>query len=401
MTNETTTGSFDTASPPDVQGRNLVAEVRACRDILLANLVMAAETPAPTFGEEARVRFLLDRFRESGLDHISSDEVNNAVGFLPGESSNRTVAVVAHLDTVFSPKEPHALSLGSDRVRGIGIGDNSLGVAVLASLPLLFEKLNFRPKYNLLLLGVSRSLGRGNLGGIRFLLENTRQKIDEAICLEGCPLGRLNFTAVAMMRGEIRVKMPDEYDFSRFGVHGAIYHLNELINRILEIPRPSRPRTSVVFGSIEGGNTFHQLARDATLRFEVRSESDEVAGMILQKIRFILEEVRARSGVEIELDEISWRDHGGIGFDHPLVQTCRGVMESLDIQPQIGPSMSELAALIAADIPAVTLGLTRGHEVNTLAEEVEIEPMFSGIAQVLGVLQALDDPAYKQKGAMV
>lgn len=372
----------------------LVAGVKNCRDILLANLVMVAETPAPAFGEEARVRFLLDRFREAGLDNISSDEATNAIGYLPGTSGDRTIAVVAHTDTVFSPREPHALSLGAERVKGIGIGDNSLGVAVLASLPVLLQALDIQPAQNLLLLGVSRSLGRGNLGGIRFLLENSSVEIDQAVCMEGCPLGRLNFTAVAMSRCEIHVKMPDEYDFSRFGVHGAIYHLNDIINRILEIPRPSRPRTSVVFGSIRGGNTFHQLARDASLRLEVRSESDEVAGMILEKIRYIIEEVQARSGVEITLDEIASRAQGGIDYDHPLVRACRDVMRSLDIEPQIGPSMSELAALIADGIPAVTLGLTHAHDVNTLEEEVDIEPMFTGVAQVLGVLAALDQKGF-------
>lgn len=372
--------------------------VRECRDLLLANLVMTAETASPTFGEANRVRFLLDRFRESGLDNISSDEVNNAVGFLPGTIGDKTVAVVAHLDTVFEPKENHALSLGPDRVKGIGIGDNSLGAAVLVTLPMLLRHLKFQPSYNLLLLGVSRSLGRGNLGGIRFLLENSSMKIDQAVCLEGCPLGRLNYTSVAMMRGEIAVQMPDEYDFSRFGVYGAIYRLNDIINRILEIPRPSRPQTSIVFGSIEGGNTFHQLAREAKLRFEVRSESDEVAGGILQSIRGIIDEVRARSGVQIELEEIAWRQHGGIPFDHPLVQISRDVMRTLDISPQIGPSMSELAALIAAKIPAVTLGLTHVHNVNTLEETVEIEPMFDGIAQVLGVLAGLDAPHLNAQG---
>lgn len=373
---------------------SLRAPVRECRDLLLANLVMTAETASPTFGEASRVRFLLDRFRESGLDNISSDEVNNAVGFLPGTAGDKTIAIVAHLDTVFSPKENHALSLGPDRIKGIGIGDNSLGAAVLVTLPMLLRHIGFQPACNLLLLGVSRSLGRGNLGGIRFLLEHSSIPIDLALCLEGCPLGRLNYSSVAMMRGEISVQMPDEYDFSRFGVHGAIYRLNDIINRILEIPRPSRPQTSIVFGSIEGGNTFHQLARDARLRFEIRSESDDIADGILHRIRGIIDEVRARSGVQIDLDEIANRRHGGIPFDHPLVQTCRDVMRTLGITPQIGPSMSELAALIAAGIPAVTLGLTRVHNVNTLEETVEIEPLTDGIAQVLGVLHALNTPSH-------
>lgn len=364
--------------------------VPLCQDILLANLAMMAETPAPTGGEAGRVRFLLDRFREAGLDHIADDEQCNAIGYLPGPEGAPTVAVVAHLDTVFGAEQSHALSLGPDRIKGIGVADNSLGAAVLASLPHLLQAMEIDLKVNLLLLGVSGSLGRGNLGGIRFFLENRRRDIDLALCLEGAPLGRLNFTSLAMMRGEIRVEVPDEYDFSRFGVTGAIVHLNDIINRILEIPRPSRPQTSVVFGSLHGGNTFHELARKAALRFEVRSESDEVADMIETRISDILLEVRGRTGVTVEMDKIAFRRHGGIRFDHPLVKTCREVMKELGLEPKIGPSMSELAALIAHDIPAVTLGLSTGHQVNTLEEEVEIEPMFAGITQVLGVLSRLD-----------
>lgn len=369
----------------------LKAGVRQCRDILLANMVMMAETPAPTFEEQTRVRFLLDRFREAGLDNISDDEVNNGVGFLAGPEGAPTVAVAAHLDTVFESSVSHALSLGADRVRGIGIGDNSLGAAVLASLPHILSAMGIELKVNLLLLGVSRSLGRGNLGGIRFFLDNTPQQIDRAICLEGAPFGRLNFTSLAMMRGEIRVEVPDEYDFSRFGVNGAIVHLNDVMNRILAIPRPSRPQTSIVFGSMYGGNTFHELARNATLRFEVRSEADDVVDMIEQRIRLIIEEVHARSGVELSLDKIAFRHHGGVGFEHPLVQTCRKVMQELEIEPKIGPSMSELAAFIAKGIPAVTLGLTRGYKVNTFEEEVEIEPIFDGVAQIVGVLLQLSE----------
>jgi acetylornithine deacetylase/succinyl-diaminopimelate desuccinylase-like protein len=370
---------------------SLRAGVKECRDILLANVVMMAETPAPTFGEEARVRFLLDRFREAGLDHISDDEVNNGTGFLPGPEGAPTVAIAAHLDTVFDSSVSHALSLGPNRIRGIGIGDNSLGAAVLASIPHLLKAMGIELNLNLLLLGVSRSLGRGNLGGIRFLLDHSQQQIDQAICLEGSPFGRLNFTSLGMMRGEIRVEVPDEYDFSRFGVNGAIVHVNEVMNRMMAIPRPSRPQTSVVFGSIFGGNTFHELARKATLRFEVRSEADDVVDMIEARIGQILEEVSARSGVDLVLDKIAFRRHGGVGYDHPLVQTCRDVMESLDIEPKIGPSMSELAAFIAKEIPAVTLGLTRGHKVNTFEEEVEIDPVFDGIAQVIGVLLRLSE----------
>ena len=41
------------------------------RERLLADAVMIGEIPAPTFKEEALVRFLADRFTEEGLDQVT------------------------------------------------------------------------------------------------------------------------------------------------------------------------------------------------------------------------------------------------------------------------------------------------------------------------------------------
>ena len=48
-------------------------QLKNIREIILANLVMMGEIPAPTFEEEPRIRFFLDRFTEAGLDSISTD----------------------------------------------------------------------------------------------------------------------------------------------------------------------------------------------------------------------------------------------------------------------------------------------------------------------------------------
>lgn len=371
--------------------KQILSRLHECQDILLANLVMMAEKPAPTFGEEERVGFLLDRFRESGLDRISSDEMNNGVGMVPGRDGERTIAVVAHLDTLYDASVSHAVSLGPNRMKGIGLGENSVGAAVLASLPVLLESLGIHFKSNLLLAGVSRGLGRGDLGGIRFLLEQGDMELDVALCMKGSPLGRLNHRSLAMVRGEILCEVPDEFDYSRFGLNGAIVHLNEVMNSILAIARPSRPRTSIIFGSVEGGNTFGELATEARLRFEIRSESDQVVQEILAKIESIVLEVKTRNGTGVSLDLVAHRNSGGLPFDHPLVTQAVEVMNELELTPRVGPSMSELSAFIDEGVPALTLGLTKARNINTRQEEIEIEPLFTGITQVIRLLQELDE----------
>src|SRR5690625_7913836 len=95
-----------------------------------------------------------------------------------------------------------------------------------------------------------------------------------------------------MLRGEITCMIPERYDWSRFGVASALLTLNEVINRMNDIRLPRRPRTSIVMGSITGGASFNTIARDATLGFEVRSESQEIVDQTGTAIQDIVEEDR-------------------------------------------------------------------------------------------------------------
>ena len=61
----------------------------AMQEIILANLVMIGEVPAPTGEEEKRVQFILQRFSECGLQNCSSDEKGNGYGVLFGEQGLR------------------------------------------------------------------------------------------------------------------------------------------------------------------------------------------------------------------------------------------------------------------------------------------------------------------------
>lgn len=360
------------------------------KEILLANLVMLGEIPAPTYQEDDRIDFLLNRFKEAELYKNSTDEVGNGIGILEGEDGNSNILVVAHADTVFGSKVDHTLQVQPERVTGPGVADNSLGLAVLATIPTFLEKMDIRLKNNLILMGASCSLGRGNLEGLRFFLSNFKQPIQAGIGIEGVELGRLSHTSIGMKRGEISCSVPEEYDWSRFGDASAILTINEVINRINEIRLPQRPRTSIVMGSIEGGTSFNTTALNAKLQFEIRSESSEMVQDIHQNMQEIITEVSSRSGDAIELEIFAQREPGGISFSHPLLRHTRRIMDQLKIEPRPGPSTSELSTFIDRGIPAITLGLTHGDHIHEKNESIEIEPVYTGIAQIIGTLLAID-----------
>jgi len=372
---------------------DMAVKLKKYREVLLANLVMTGEIAAPTFQEERRVEFILNRFDESGLTESSIDDGGNGIGILSGtgkEKEKSSILISAHADTIFPASTDHTMLVTSDTITGPGVADNALGLATLVSLPYILDELGIKLKNDLVLLANVKSLGRGNLEGIKFFLDNYEKPISSAVCLEGIQLGRLSYSSIGMIRGEITCTVPESYDYSRFGDASAILTLNEVINKITDMRLPRRPRTSIVMGSISGGTSFNTIARDATLGFEVRSESHQVVQDASQTIQDIVTEVSSKTGDEIVLDIFANRTPGGIPFADPLNQCARAVMESLDIEPRLAPSISELSAMIDKKIPALTLGITTGERTFKTNETIHIEPIFKGLAQVIGTIIAAD-----------
>lgn len=359
-------------------------------EIVLANLVMISEIPAPTFNEQRRVEFILNRLTEYGLHNTSTDEVGNGLGVLPGSRGDKNILIVAHLDTNIEKAIDHTITLQTNKVIGPGVADNGLGLAVMTSLPVILEYLDIKLESNLFVMGSSRSLGRGDIEGLRFFLANSNVPISAGVCLEGVKLGRISYSSIGMMRCEISYSVPEEYDWTQFGAVGSIVVINEVINRILEIPVPRRPRTNIMLGSIRGGTSFDKMATNAVLRFEIRSESADMVFSLRDQIEHIVTEVSSNTGAEISFDVFAQRRPGGIPFTHPLAKNTTEILRTLDIKPRISPSTSELSAFIDRKIPALTIGITNGENIALPGESVYIEQIYKGICQLLGIILAVD-----------
>ena len=296
--------------------------LKPLRERLVANLVMIAQIPAPTWGESSRVRFLLDRFAEAGLSDAAADDAGKAVGRLAGKRKDRTILLVSHLDTIFPANQSHEVTVEADRVIGAGVGDNALGAAIVSLMPTVLEQLHIELESDLILLGSTRSLGRGNHAGIHFFLDHLPEKVDVGVCVEGMQLGRVNFFSIGTARADITCEVRRLSEPSRsYGAESALVVLNHIINRILGISTPARPYTRIKMGKMRAGMYY-------------------------------------------------------------------------DAEPDQGHSPSELSELISRNIPAVTLGITHGEKNRkTAPDHVLIDPILTGVAQLVGVILAIDGGA--------
>lgn len=374
-----------------------VPALQPLREEILANLVMLAQIPAPTGDEQQRVRYALDRFVESGLPEAGHDELGNAVGFLPGKTGERTIMLVAHLDTIVPASVDHNVIVQTDRLIGPGIADNALGAAAVSMIPTFLEQLGLTLDSNLQLIGTVGSLERGNHSGMRFHLDHTQRNIDFGICIESVQQGRLNFFSIGTLRGDISCHVRP-IESRSYGSESAIVVLNHIINRILSIETPSRPFTSIRIGKVRAGVSYDELPEHAQLGFEVNSHSDKVIERIQGQLQDIVAEMTARHAIDAELDCFFRREAGGIPFAHPLVKTVTEVMSQLDIPADQGHSPSELSEFISRGIPAVTLGITSGEKNKAKKpDHLLIEPILRGVAQVLGVILAIDRGACDER----
>ena len=364
--------------------------LKAVRETCLTDAVLLGEIPSPTFGEEERVRLALDRFRENGLDDPEIDEFGNASGTLPGTEGGASILVTAHADSVFSADTPHVLNVGPDSITGPGIADNAIGLAAVVGLPRLLEHLGVRLKDDLLLLANVRSLGRGNLEGARSFLETKQRPIRAGICVEGATQGRLSYSGLGTLRGEITLRIPSNYDWEGFGAAGAISHLTRFVNQLMEIPIPKEPKTKMIFGGLRCGSTFNTSPRRGSLRFEITSEDDDVLHDMEKQVSELSEQFSLETGTSVGLEIVAKRENCGIPFSHPLVKTTRAIMDETGITPIVDPSTGDLNALIRAGHPGVTVGLTTAENLREENETIHLEPLFAGLAQLITLLQAID-----------
>ncbi len=369
----------------------LVDEIKSLKEIIITNIVLIGQTPAPTFKEKKRSKIFRERLAEFQVDEVTTDGYRNPIGIVRGtDSSKPPIFVLAHLDTFYEGDQILNYTIKENTITGAGILDNSIGVGVIASLPLIFKKLDLQFESDIVLAGTIQSLGKGNLRGVRHLLKTWPTPIRGGICVEGIELGRLNYYSDGMIRGEIACSISDERNLLTDYTPNAIIILNEVINEIMNLKTSQRPRSRIVIGKMTGGANHGKIAPEANLGFEIRSDSYKIVKKLYGEIRDVVEGMSHENEVDLNIKTISNLRASRLKYNHPLVKHSAAVIEALGIKPVSRPTESALSIFLSHKIPAVTLGITYGENRYFENATMEIEPMYQGIAQIIGVLKAID-----------
>jgi tripeptide aminopeptidase len=351
------------------------------------------QIPAPTFHEEERAAFVREAFLAEGLKDVDIDGAGNVHACLEGShlppaEAKGAVVVSAHLDTVFPTETNLSLHKEEGKLSGPGIGDNALGVAGMFGLVWFLRERKVELPFDLRLVANTGEEGLGDLRGMKAIVERFGEQARAYIVLEGMALGHVYHRGLGVRRYRISVKTEGGHSWIDYGRPSAIHELTRLANRLTRLEVPKTPRTTLNIGVIKGGTSVNTIAAEASLELDLRSESTEALGQLIQDVEGICQHA-GRKGVEVVPECIGDRPAGEIPASHPLVTLAADCLRELGLEPKLAIGSTDANIPLSRGMPAVTLCLTTGSGAHTVHEHINTSPLEKGMEALLGVVVKL------------
>jgi tripeptide aminopeptidase len=344
--------------------------------------------PAPTFYEQRRAAYVEQQFKALGLRDVETDAMFNVYGrFTGSDSSLPAVMVVAHTDTVFGEETRLETRREDSAIYGPGLGDNSMGVAGLLGVVHILNSLNLTPQRDLWLVASTREEGLGDLGGMKAAFSRLQSQIGAVINLEGLAFGHIYHAGIAVKRLKIDAQTEGGHSWLHFGRASAIHGLMQLGTRITGITLPASPRTTYNIGVISGGQSINSIAASASMWLDMRSEQRDALDALEREVR---SRIQAMNSAEMTfaVEVVGDRPAGYLDPDHALVQGAIAALAQVGLHAALETGSTDGNVPLAAGVPTVTVGITRGGNAHRLDEYIETGPIAAGMKQLVILVMA-------------
>ncbi|GAB4368012.1 MAG: hypothetical protein OHK0021_11330 [Bryobacter sp.] len=241
---------------------------------------------APTFFEEKRAQFFVERLERYGYD-ARMDRAGNVVALWPGEGRKPLVAVTAHLDTVLAPRSAEEIRLGPDgRFLGPGVADNGAGLTALLVLAKAYAQ---HPRKNgrrgVVFVANVGEEGEGNLSGMRYLCRQSSlgPQIESYVVLDGPGTELVTVQALASRRLEVQYQGPGGHSWVDAANPNAVHAMGRMMADFLDcfgrrasLLESRYGKATANFTMLDGGTSINSIPTSARAKLDLRSESAEV-----------------------------------------------------------------------------------------------------------------------------
>jgi tripeptide aminopeptidase len=336
--------------------------------------------PAPTGEEGERAEVLADLWRQSGVDHVSLDEVGNVIGRVREGSMDTQdcLLVAAHMDTVFPRAIRHETREDGDLLFGPGVGDNTVSLGALCELGSILPRTMSGPVWIAATVGEE---GLGNLRGITHLLTHPPATVSAVIALEGNYLGRVNAVGVGSRRWRVELDGPGGHSWEEADHVSAVEVAAALIVRTTEAVRAAETglpgRSTINIGQVSGGESINSRARSCWFDIDLRSDSAEAMAELTDLVLGVIAD--HTPDVVSRVTDIGHRPAGATQADDPLVVVAMEAASDGGRAAELTAASTDANAAYALGIPAVTLGVAVGGDTHTEREWIDLATIADGL----------------------
>ena len=355
--------------------QSIVAQNKQNRD----ELIMLTEIPAPPFKEEKRAARFAAILKDAGADSVWIDKVGNVLALRKGKQEKRLVALDGHLDTVFPPETDVKVKLKGDTLYAPGIGDDTRGLVMVASVLRALEEAKIDTQSDILFVGSVGEEGLGDLRGVKHLFSDQSPRIDSWISIDGGGVGTLGIMGLGSYRYRVTFKGPGGHSWGAFGLANPQHALGSAIHYFSKAADKftrTGARTSYNVGRIGGGTSVNSIAFESWMEIDMRSEIpenlDQVDSLLKVSVQQALQEhnTMRRMGPALTVDvaKIGYRPSGELTEGVPLIQRSMAAVAYFGETPKTGRGSTNSNIPISKGIPALTLGRGgkggNGHALN-------------------------------------
>lgn len=331
-----------------------------------ADLIRLTEIPAPPFKEEVRAAEFKRMLEEAGADRVWIDKEGNVIALRSGTEGGKTVAVDAHLDTVFPEGTDVTVKQRGDTLIAPGIGDDTRGLAMVLAILKTMEQAGLETKSDILFIGTVGEEGQGDLRGVKYLFQSGEYDIDSWISIDGGSIGRVNNAGLGSKRYRTFFKGKGGHSWGAFGLANPHHALGVAVNNFTQKAQEfvsMGPRTSFNVGKIGGGTSVNSIPFESWMEVDMRSVSpdrlDEIEALFISTMKSSVKEYNqsgVRDSVWLELVKMGDRPSGEIDMETPLIQRALAVTTHMGAEPRLTRGSTNSNIPISLGIPSVTIG---------------------------------------------
>lgn len=366
------------------------ADIKAANDYIdrnhesiLHEWIAITEINAPSGHEQQRAKYIESLLRKYHLDDVHYDSARNLIAVRKGTGGGPMIVFDAHMDTVFQPGLQIKATIRDGKVYAPGIGDDTRNVEALLTTIRALNEAKTKTKGDLVFVFTVEE--ETTFRGVKTYVNENKSKINHYIALDG---GYEGFTYAGIGINWYRHHFigPGGHTRSRTPPYSATLPLARAIERIYQLQVPALPSSNLNIGMLGGSEVVNAKASDAWFTVDLRSTSNEVIADLEKQIKIILDEEAARVAMQVKTDVISTSPAASIPGHREsyLVRMSEAVHRVMGFDPPITNSGSNnSSAALLAGISSISTGAGPCDGAHSLAENCEIEPLYTGIKKVL------------------